>query len=134
VGRSKMARTYTPRRHLSSVTSDSTTIARGEHVIRIHGCQSCHGNNLEGKVFLDIPPFLAIASNLTLGTGGVGSRFTVTDWDRAIRYGIRPNGTVLVAMPFQLFGRMSDEDAGALIAFLQALPRMDSDMERIGDV
>jgi cytochrome c553 len=130
VGRSKLARTYTPGRHLSSVTRDTLAIARGGHVMRIHGCQSCHGNDLEGKVFLDIPPFLAVASNLTPGRGGVGGRFKVADWDRAIRHGLRSDGTALVAMPFQLFSHMSDEDVGPLIAFLQALPPMDNELPR----
>lgn len=78
--------------------ADSTSIPRGMHFVPL--CQSCHGEALEGKVFLDDPKIGKIYSpNLTRGKGGVGSNYTDKDWIRAIRHGINPKGNALLIMP-----------------------------------
>ncbi len=125
-GKSKMQTTFEVTGLLQEVPSDSATIAYGKHLSQIHACQDCHGDAFEGKVFADAPPFLMVAPNLTGGAGGVGERYTVADWDRSIRYGVRPDGTSLLLMPARTFHNLSDEDAGALIAYLQALPPVDN--------
>lgn len=108
---------------------DSASLARGEHIMRIHSCQVCHGEKLEGTIFLDIPPALAVASNLTPGRGGVGATYSGEDWDRAVRYGIRPNGKMLLPfMPYRLFNRMNDVDAGHLAAYLESLQPVDNEV------
>ncbi len=84
---------------LSQVPTDSATIARGSHLAKIHACADCHTENYAGQVFIDAPPFITGASNLTPGKGGVGNSFSVEDWDRAIRYGVRPDGSALMFMP-----------------------------------
>ncbi|MDQ3516170.1 MAG: cytochrome c [Gemmatimonadota bacterium] len=112
---------------LVSGFGDSASLARGEHIMRIHSCQFCHGDQLQGRVFLDIPPALAVASNLTPGQGGVGATYSGEDWDRAIRYGIRPNGTMLLPfMPYDLFNHLNDRDAGHLAAYLESLQPVDN--------
>lgn len=108
---------------------DSVSLARGEHLMRILSCQVCHGERLEGSVFLDIPPARAVASNLTPGRGGVGGNYSGEDWDRAIRYGIRPNGKMLLPfMPYRLFNNLNDVDAGHLAAYLESLQPVDNEL------
>ncbi len=69
LGGSKVNATYEVTPALSSVPSDSATIARGSHLASIHACRYCHGDNLEGKIMADIPPFLLAPTNLTPGKG-----------------------------------------------------------------
>ena len=127
MGRSRLGRTYeVPAATLASVPVNPAAVERGRHLMQVHGCQECHGQDLSGKVFLDIPPGLIVAPNLTRGRGGVGARYTDAEWDRAIRHGLRRDGrTLLPFMPFRLYNRLGDEDAAALIAYLKALPPVD---------
>lgn len=126
-GHSRLNAEHTAPDALASGFGDSASLARGEHIMRIHTCQFCHGERLEGQVFLDIPPALAVASNLTPGEGGVGSAYTREDWDRAVRYGIRPDGKMLLPfMPYRLFNNLNDVDAGHLGAYLESLQPVDN--------
>src|SRR5690606_32604677 len=60
--------------------------------------------------------------------GGVGGRYTATDFDRAIRHGLRPDGSPLLIMPSAAFHRLSDRDAADLIAYLQQVPPVDHEL------
>src|SRR5690606_6470451 len=44
------------------------------------------------------------------------------DWVRTIRHGVSPQGRALMIMPSEDYNRFSDEDLGALIAYLRSLP------------
>jgi cytochrome c553 len=129
VGWRRGARAYAAPRAVDASAVAAASVARGEHVVRTHGCQDCHGERLEGKVFLDIPPALAVASNLTRGRGGVGARYGDADWDRAIRSGVRPGGRMILPfMPYRLYGHLNDADAAALAAYLKQLPPVDNEL------
>jgi len=125
-GQSHLNTEYTVTGNLTSVTADSLALEKGRHIAAINGCNDCHGLDYSGQVFVDAPPFIAVASNLTSGEGGIGSRYTDSDWDRAIRYGVRPDGTALIVMPSKTFHNLSDEDANALISFIKTVPAKDN--------
>jgi mono/diheme cytochrome c family protein len=126
LGWTRLHGTVVPPPGLRAVPTDSTTLARGQHLLRIYGCQDCHGADLSGRVFPDIPPGQFVAPNLTRGRGGIGATFQAADWDRAIRFGVRPDHTSLVpVMPYRLFNHLSDADATALIAYLERVPPVD---------
>jgi cytochrome c553 len=128
-GTSRLNATHKAPDTLVSGFGDSASLARGEHIMRIHSCQVCHGERLGGAVFLDIPPALAVASNLTPGRGGVGATYSGEDWDRAVRYGIRPSGKMLLPfMPYRLFNNLNDVDAGHLAAYLESLQPVDNEL------
>lgn len=128
-GNSRLNATHKAPDALASGFGDSVSLARGEHLMRILACQVCHGERLEGSVFLDIPPARAVASNLTPGRGGVGADYSGEDWDRAIRYGIRPDGKMLLPfMPYRLFNKLNDVDAGHLAAYLESLEPVDNEL------
>lgn len=112
---------------LTSVAADSATLARGEHVMKIEGCWHCHGENLGGKVLMDMPLWRMTAQNLTSGVGGIGADYTVADWDRAIRSGVARDGRPLMIMPSEVYKNLSDEDAEALIAYLQQVSPVDAE-------
>jgi mono/diheme cytochrome c family protein len=67
----------------------------------------------------------AEAPNLTSGPGGVGGQFSDADYVRAIRYGVKPNGTSVFLMPSTDFRYLSDQDLGALIAYIRSVPPVD---------
>lgn len=112
------------------IPTDAAAIERGEHLATsIAGCVGCHAEHgetdLAGGLFLDIPGFITLyGPNLT--PGGVGAAYTDEDWVRAIRHGVAPDGTALIAMPSQHYYSMSDEDLGALIAYLKTVPPVDN--------
>jgi mono/diheme cytochrome c family protein len=110
------------------VSGDPAAIARGEHlVMSVSACIDCHGENLEGKTFLEDPMIgYMTAPNLTSGAGGIGSTYTNEDWERAIRHGVGGDGRVLAVMPSNSYAHLSDEDMAAMIAYLQASPPIDN--------
>jgi hypothetical protein len=86
----------------------------------------CHGEDVGGRVYADMGALgVIVGSNLTRGKGGVGSKFSDLDWVRAIRHGVRQDGTSLVAMPSEVFTHMSDGDLASVIAFLKNAPPVD---------
>ena len=124
--------------HALTIPTDSAAIARGRHVATaISRCQGCHKEDFGGQVFIDVPPVAFLyAANLTSGHGGVGGRLSDLDWERAIRHGVKPDGSPLLFMPSQEFALLNDEDTAALIAFLKTLPPVDREpmANRVGPV
>jgi len=66
------------------------------------------------------------SANLTSGDGGIGREFTSDeDFVKAIRHGIDPEGKPIF-MPAVISGaRLSDEDLGAIIAYVKSVPPVD---------
>jgi mono/diheme cytochrome c family protein len=84
-----------------------------------------------GGKFLDVPLLGTVyAANLTRGTNGAASFFTDADWDRAIRHGVKPDGTPLLIMPAQEYNGLSDEDLGAVVAYLRSLPPVNTRLQQ----
>ena len=130
IGGSKLSKTYDIEVVPIPVPTDEVAIERGRHLVEAVGlCQECHGERLEGKVMEEDPVFGRFsASNLTAGKGGVGGRFSDVDYVRAIRHGVRPDGTPLIIMPSEFFTKLGGEDVGAIIAYLKSLPPVDNEV------
>lgn len=110
-----------------TIPTDSASVAAGEHIATIRACTGCHGRNLAGGSFIDVPVVARLwARNLTPGKGGAGSVYTDADWIRSIRHGVRPDGTALLFMPAQEFSQLSDSDLGAVIAYLKSRAPVDT--------
>lgn len=111
-----------------TIPEDSEAIERGAYLYESI-CAGCHGDNLEGTRFFDDPVLGYFpASNLTSGQEGVGSYYNDLDFVRAIRHGISPDGKPLIIMPSEALWHFSDEDLGALIAYIKSAPAADSNM------
>jgi mono/diheme cytochrome c family protein len=67
-------------------------------------------------------------NNLTSGLGGIGSVFTDANYVRAIRHGIGRDNKSLLIMPSEQYNRISDEDLGALIAYLKTVGPVDNEL------
>ena len=100
-------------------STDPQIIAYGERLATVTGCNGCHGERMQGKIFFEFPE----------GTRLVGPNIpraaaTLTDAELAkiIRYGVRPDGTGVVVMPSQAFFAMTDEDLTAILSYIRATP------------
>lgn len=122
-------RTYQIEVEPIAIPTDAESIAYGEHLARIRGCKGCHGENLSGEIeFSD--PMVGVFANANL-TGGAGSEvidYAPEDWVRSIRHGVGPDGKPLIIMPSQQHRIMSDEDLGALLAYIHSLPPIDNEL------
>jgi len=119
-----------------NIPTDADAYARGRHVATIWACTRCHGEDLSGMIIKNDPisgmvPLLGTISapNLTSGRGGIATSYADTDWVRAIRYGVMPEGTGEVLM-FD-YSTMSDHDLGDLIAYLKQVPPVDANYPEI---
>ncbi|MCC7447311.1 MAG: c-type cytochrome [Anaerolineae bacterium] len=117
------------------IPTSPNMVARGSHIAVVWGCTKCHGEDLSGKLIAN-DPFLGTipSANLTAGQGGIAGAYTDTDWVRAIRHGIKPNNRVEIIMDD--YSTMSDQDLGALIAYLKQIRPVDSDQPamRLGPI
>jgi cytochrome c553 len=108
-----------------SVPSDIAAVQYGQHLAgAIALCTQCHGANLTGAVVSDDARARVVAPNIT--RGGAVAAFSDADYVRAIRDGIGTDGRPLWLMPADEYGRLSDTDLGALIAYLKSLPPVTS--------
>ena len=113
------------------VSGDSASAARGEHLTWILSCRDCHGDDLGGRIFADAGPFGLLAGpNLTTGKGGRGSSLTDTDFERAIRHGVRQDSTSLIVMPAEVYTNLTDPDFAALAAYLRHAPPVDRELAK----
>lgn len=105
------------------IPSDAAAVARGQHIAQTRGCIDCHGRDFAGaKVIEDGAMGRLYGPNITMGGGGRVAMFEDADWVRAIRHGVGPDGRGLFIMPSEEYAHLSDEDLGALIAFLKTVP------------
>ena len=110
-----------------TIPTDAASVAYGQHIVEsMSDCIGCHTPNLAGDMFLDDPSFAQIAApNLTSGEGGIGATYTDEDWVRAIRHGVAKDGRQLIIMPSHWYNYLTDEDLGAVIAYLKTVPPVD---------
>lgn len=130
----RLRRTYDTTVDAVPVPTDSASIARGEHLVRnVIDCTICHGSDLGGAVYSSSAAIGTVAGpNLTLGKGGVGADYTDMDYVRAIRRGVRRDGRSLIVMPSEVFTHLSQEDLGAVLAFLRQAPPVDREVPASG--
>ena len=108
------------------VPTDEASIEYGKHRAETL-CQGCHGADLSGiENWFSAGPLGTIDSaNLTPGEGGIGGEFTTEDYVRAIRHGVNPQGKPIFMTAVVSTAYLSDEDLGAIVAYLQTVPSVD---------
>jgi mono/diheme cytochrome c family protein len=101
-----------------AIPRDAASIAEGARMARLASCRDCHGGNGEGRVLIDdpmlgriVPPPLA----------RVAATMTDAELVRAIRHGVRKDGSSLFVMPVRALGHLSDEDVGRIVAWIRTL-------------
>ena len=108
-----------------AVPTDPASLVEGERLAWLRGCHGCHGDSLEGKVFLDEPRVIRlVAPNVTVAAAS----YSDTELARLIRHGVTRTGRAVLAMPSATFYHLSDGDVGRIIAHLRAVPRRASSL------
>ncbi len=111
-----------------AVPTGTAAVERGRHIAATRGCADCHGADFGGVAVINDPMVGRIdGPNLTPGRGGLPADYQDEDFVRALRHGIDREGRPLVLMPSAEYAVLSDEDLGALIAYLRTLPPVDRD-------
>jgi len=118
-----------------AAAQDAKRLERGAYLMgSIVACGNCHAQRdekgrvladkgLSGGFVFDERPFKAFAANITPDAEtGIG-KWTEAQLVRAIREGIRPDGSLIgPPMPFEGYRQMSDDDVAAIVAWLRAQP------------
>jgi mono/diheme cytochrome c family protein len=109
--------------------SESGAVERGLYVLRAAGGCTCHMDpdseefSLAGGRPIETPFGTIYGTNITPDEEtGIGS-FSDEDFDRAMREGVGPDGTVYYPVfPYTSFTKMTDQDVRDLKAYLFSLP------------
>jgi mono/diheme cytochrome c family protein len=97
-------------------------IEAGRYLAVTADCIACHsakgGKPFAGGLTMATPIGSLYSSNITPDKEtGIG-KYSLNDFDRAVRHGITPNGTTLYpAMPYPSYAKISDGDVRALYAY-----------------
>src|SRR5690606_38993641 len=102
----------------------------------IMGCGNCHtplgpqgfdeSKAFGGRLVEDSPAMHAVSANIT--PGGEVKDWTDEQFMKAIREGIRPDGSLIgPPMPFEVYGGLSDDDLASIVAYLRTVPAVDND-------
>ena len=117
-----------------TAAAEADKVARGAYLAQIMDCAGCHMPRDEtgmpvpsaglsgGTIGFEIPGLgIFWPPNLTPDASGLGG-WSADEIKAALRTGVRPDGRVLApAMPWQSYAALSDEDVGALAAYLGSL-------------
>ncbi len=118
--------------------SPSDPVAYGRYLSSSIGCYGCHSADFKtmdelepektpgyyggGNALLDQRGETVQTANLTFDEAtGIG-RWSEEDFDRAVRYGVRPDRTVIL-YPMVPMPELSREDTAALYAYLKTVPK-----------
>lgn len=113
------------------------SVERGEYIVNsIGACGSCHtpfgaegpdrSKDLGGRLVEETEAFTAVAPNIT--PGGAVADWTDEELGRAIREGIRPDGSVIgPPMPFEVYRGISDTDLASIVMYLRSAPAVEND-------
>ncbi len=128
----------------AATAAAETPVERGRYLVEtIAGCGNCHTPRGPGGVFaadkhmaggfvvVDEKPFRAVALNITPDKEtGIGN-WTDAQIAKAIREGIRPDGSLIgPPMPFELYRKLSDTDLAAIVAYLKTLKPISNKVEK----
>lgn len=113
--------------HEKSFASDpgtGVTQIHGEYLVNISGCRTCHGEDLSGGK--DPNPEAPPSPNLT--QGGPLAKWTATDFISFMRTGRTLEGKEVkkAFMPWDAFGKMTDEELSAVFLYLQSIPKKEN--------
>lgn len=113
------------------------SVERGEYLVRgPMGCGNCHtpigpagfemDKELAGRLVDENPMMTAYSANIT--PGGRVAQWSDAELGRAIREGLRPDGSLIgPPMPFAFYRNIGDDDLASIVAFLRTLPAVQNE-------
>jgi len=111
----------TPSIPFPAIVPPGPTREYGRYIASYAGCIGCHGPGLSGG-HVEGPPGAPAATNLTPDPSGL-EKWTEADFERALRRGVRKNGTPInIFMPWPNFSGMTDDEVKALWLFVRSVP------------
>jgi len=127
MGQIRLRKIYSVSLQPVEIPTDEESLEEGKRVFQYRGCEACHGEELQGLVYLNNPAIgQVITPNLTSGEGGIGDERSDLDLIQAVRHGLRPDGTPLLFMPSTEFYYLSDRDLGAVLVYIRSLPAVNN--------
>jgi len=123
----KLRRGYDVALTAINVPHDAASVSEGARLAKITGCRDCHGATGRGGVLLDDPMVATIAAP---AFAGVAARYSDAELLRAIRHGVRRDGSSLLIMPTDALTYLADDDAGRIIAWIRSLKPSPGDSPR----
>lgn len=102
--------------------ADKGLVEKGRYLAYAGDCTACHtrpgGQPFAGGLPIASPLGTIYSSNITPDSDHGMGRYTLDQFDRAVRHGIAADGSSLYpAMPYPSYARMTDEDVRALYAY-----------------
>jgi alcohol dehydrogenase (quinone), cytochrome c subunit len=124
--------------NLAAPTPTPAIIARGAYLARLGDCAACHSipgkPAYSGGLRMAIPIGAIYTSNITPDSkNGIGS-MSLSDFDRALRFGVSQGHSLYPAMPFTSYYNTRPDDVAALYAYFKygvspaAVPNRPSDI------
>jgi mono/diheme cytochrome c family protein len=106
---------------LTPLPATPELIQRGAYLAKLGDCAACHSlpDNPEfsGGLKMGLPIGSIYTTNITPDPKhGIGT-FTLTDFDRALRFGVSKGHTLYPAMPFASYANITADDVQALYAY-----------------
>ncbi len=107
---------------LAQDAADPALVAKGKYLAIAGDCGACHttenGRPFAGGLALASPLGQIFSTNITPSKQfGIGN-YSLEDFDRAVRHGVRKDGANLYpAMPYTAYSSVSDDDIKALYAY-----------------
>jgi mono/diheme cytochrome c family protein len=105
-----------------ALRSDAAAVERGRYLYASRGCADCHGADGGGRSFVKADNLHLAGPNISPGPGSVVAGYQALDWVRTLRHGVKPDGRPLRVMPSEDYARLTDDDLGALVAYVRSLP------------
>lgn len=101
-----------------ALAAGQSQLQHGERLAAVLGCKGCHGQNLQGQPWNEeADRAISFSSNLTRALPA----YSDATLERAIRAGLRADGSPLWDMPSEIFTELDPADMTALIAYLRTL-------------
>lgn len=107
-----------------AVPTDPASIAEGGRLAKVEGCRNCHGPEGRGAVMAQDAMLGRIASP---SLARVAATHSDEEIERAVRHGVRKDGTTLFVMPSKAYRHIADDDMGRIIAWIRTLKPSDQD-------
>jgi alcohol dehydrogenase (quinone), cytochrome c subunit len=98
-------------------------IERGGYLAKLGDCAACHSSAgrppFAGGYRMSTPIGAIYSTNITPDAADGIGRFSLADFDRALRFGVSRGHTLYPAMPYVSYANTKPEDVEALYAFFQ---------------
>jgi mono/diheme cytochrome c family protein len=109
--------------NLAPPVPSASVIARGAYLARLGDCAACHSvparPAFSGGLRMRTPIGAIYTTNITPDVShGIG-RFTLADFDRALRFGVAKGHTLYPAMPYTSYYNTTPEDVAALYTYFK---------------